>query len=268
MKQSFYMITWTDVFVSLVLIGLTFVLLKWWKIGLAKSLIGGTIRTFAQLTLMGYVLTFFFQQHHWVFMVGLLLLMSLIASYEGARRLKEQPIPHYFLILFGSLLLTLIVVLGAILQFILNVEPWYYPYAMIPIAGMIIGNALNSTTLTVNRFVGEMEHREAEMEMMLSLGAPVRAVAQNSIRAAIKAALLPVLNSMMMVGLVQIPGVMTGQILAGIDPLIAVRYQIMIMYMWVTAAVLADILVLSFVYKQFFTSSEQINYTLFRRNVN
>ncbi len=265
MDTSFYIITWTDVFVSLILILITFILLSWWKIGITKSLIWGTVRSFVQLTIMGYVLTFFFRQHHWTFMVGLLILMSLIASYEGYRRLKDRPIPFYFLILFGSLLITLIIVLGTILQFILDVKPWYYPYAMIPIAGMIIGNALNSTTLTINRFTAELEHREGEMEMMLSLGAPVRFVVEGSIRAAIRAALLPVLNSMMMVGLVQIPGVMTGQILAGIDPIIAVRYQIMIMYMWVTSAALTDILVLAFVYRAFFTSNDQIKYDLVRK---
>ncbi|MFQ6614393.1 MAG: iron export ABC transporter permease subunit FetB, partial [Fidelibacterota bacterium] len=190
-----------------------------------------------------------------------------VASYEGYRRQKASlKIPRYFWIITGVFLVTVTLVLGSILKFILHVEPWYYPYAMIPIAGMIIGNALNTTSLTVNRFEGELEHREAEIEMLLSLGAPPRAAIHDALRESVKAALLPTVNSMMMVGLVQLPGVMTGQILSGIDPLIAVRYQIMIMYMWVTASTMTNILVLALVYRQFFTPRQQLRRDLLRRS--
>lgn len=264
MTQSFYAITWTDLLVSLILIGLTVSIIRWWKLELEKTILIGTLRTFAQLTLMGYILTFFFRQDHWTFMVGLISVMIIIAGYEGYRRMRDKAIPDFFLILTGTIFATVFIVLLTILVFILEVKPWYYPYAMIPIAGMIIGNALNSTTLAVNRFVSELEHREAEIEMLLSLGAPTRAVVQESIKVSVKAALLPTINSMMMVGLVQLPGVMTGQILAGVDPLIAVRYQIMIMYMWVTTAALADILVLALVYRRFFTARAQLKYDMLR----
>ena len=168
------------------------------------------------------------------------------------------------MILAGSLLIIVFIVVLLILQFILHTKPWYYPYAMIPIAGMIIGNGLNSATLTVNRFIGEINHREKEIEMLLSLGAPPRAAIQDALRESVKAALLPNVNAMMTVGLVQLPGVMTGQILSGIDPLIAVRYQIMIMYMWVTTATMMNILVLALVYRRFFTPQWQLKRELLR----
>ncbi len=258
MSQSFYVITWTDVLVSFILVAISLGLIRWWKIGLEKTLLIGTLRTFIQLAGMGYVLTFFFRQRHWLFMVTLVSLMILIAGFEGYRREKEFRIPHYFAIVTGSLFFTVFIVLGIILKFILDVQPWYYPYAMIPIAGMIIGNALNSTTLTVNRFIGELQHRDQEIEMLLSLGAPARVAVQDPLRNSIRAALIPNINSLMMVGLVQLPGVMTGQILSGVDPLIAVRYQIMIMYMWITTVIIVDILVLAFVYRQFFTPRIQL----------
>ncbi len=267
MTQSFYNLTWTDVFASMILVLFSVGLLKWWKIGMEKTLLIGTLRTFVQLSAMGYILTYFFGQQHWLFMVGLVSLMILVASFEGYRRQKSSlQIPHYFGIITGVLFLTVLIVLGTVLGFILHVKPWYYPYAMIPIAGMIIGNALNTTTLTVNRFAGELEHREQEIEMLLSLGAPPRAAIHDALRESVKAALMPTINSMMMVGLVQLPGVMTGQILSGIDPLIAVRYQIMIMYMWVTASTLTNILVLALVYRQFFTPRHQLKRTLLRRS--
>jgi putative ABC transport system permease protein len=264
MTQDFYVITWTDVLVSLVLVAFCIVLIRWWKIGLEKTLLIGTLRTFFQLTAMGYVLTYFFGQRHWAFMVGLIILMIIIASFEGTHRQKNYNIPRFFLILVSVLTFTVVVVLGIILNVILTVEPWYYPYAMIPIAGMIIGNALNSSTLTIDRFIGELQHREGEIETLLSLGAPSRVAVQPAIRDSVKAALIPIINSMMMVGLVQLPGVMTGQILAGIDPLIAVRYQIMIMYMWVTSAAITNILVVGLVAREYFTPQHQLRKDLLR----
>ncbi|MCK4903850.1 MAG: iron export ABC transporter permease subunit FetB [Candidatus Marinimicrobia bacterium] len=264
MTQSFYAITWTDVLVSLIFVAISIGLIRWWKIGIEKTLLIGTFRTFIQLSAMGYILTYFFQQHHWSFMVGLVSLMIVIASHEGYRRLKKYNIPNIFWILLGSFFFTVFIVLGLILNLILSVEPWFYPYAMIPIAGMIIGNALNSTTLTVNRFVSEITHRENEIEMLLSLGAPVKAAVHDSFKESVKAALLPNINALMTVGLVQLPGVMTGQILAGIDPLVAIRYQIMIMYMWISTATMVDILVLNLVYRQFFTPQMQLKRELLR----
>ncbi len=264
MENSFYAITWTDVFVSLVLMAVTIGLIRWWKIGLEKTLLIGTLRTFLQLTAMGYILTYVFNQRHWAFMIGMVTLMILIAAWEGYRRQKEQRIPNYFLILSGTLLVTVFAVLCTILKYILHMEPWYYPYAMIPIAGMIIGNALNSSTLTVNRFIGELNHREREIEMLLSLGAPPRAAVHDALRDSIRAALLPNVNALMTVGLVQLPGVMTGQILSGIDPLVAVRYQIMIMYMWVTTATIANILIVGLVYRRFFNLRWQLKRDLLR----
>jgi len=249
---------------SFILIALSIGLIRWMKIGLEQSLIIGTIRTFLQLGLMGYVLTWFFTQDNWLFMVCLILGMILIAGFEGTRRQKEYKIPHLFWILTGSILTAVLIVLGIILKFILDVEPWFYPYAMIPIAGMIIGNALNSSTLAVNRFIGEMKHREHEIEMLLSLGASPRNAIDDAMKSALRAALLPNINGLMMVGLVQLPGVMTGQILSGVDPLIAVRYQIMIMYMWISTVAITDILVLLLVYRQFFTEKAQLKKSLLR----
>jgi len=263
MEHSFTVISWTDVFISLALVGLCLFLIKWFRIGLEKTILIGTFRTFIQLSVMGYVLTFFFKQDHWIFMVGLIILMILLASFEARNRL-EVDIKGYFWVTTLSMLVTVIIILGTILKIILDVHPWYYPYAMIPLAGMIIGNGLNSTTLTTNRLLSEIQHRENEIETFLALGAPPRAAIDRSIREAIRAALIPNINGLMLVGLVQIPGVMTGQILAGIDPLIAVRYQIMIMYMWLTTATLANILTQELVYRKFFTPKKQLKKELFR----
>ncbi len=265
MRAELQILGWSDVLVSLVFIAFTIILVRWWRLGLEKTLLIGTLRTFVQLTLMGYLLTYIFQQQHWAFMLGLILLMLLVASFEARRRQKVF-IPKFFLTVVISLLITVTFVLGTILQFILDVEPWYYPYAMIPIAGMILGNGMNSVSLTANRFVAEMKHREAEIETQLALGATPRQAVHDTLRESIQAALIPNINGMMTVGLVQLPGVMTGQILAGVEPIIAVRYQIMIMYMWITTAAMANILTLGFLYRQYFTQRMQLRRELLRGN--
>jgi putative ABC transport system permease protein len=117
----------------------------------------------------------------------------------------------------------------------------------------------------VNRFTGELIHRRNEIELFLSLGASPKGATQEAIRTSVKAALIPTINALMMVGLVQLPGVMTGQILAGADPLVAVRYQIMIMYMWVTVSVLTVLITLVFVARSFFTSQVQLKLEMLRQ---
>ena len=263
MRPDFYVLTWNDLIVSLAFIAFSLFLIKKWKLGLEQTLLIGTLRSFVQLTLVGYVLTWFFDQQHWAFMLSLLFIMILIASYEGTRRQKNE-IPHFFIAMFVALLGSAILILGTILLFILEVEPWYSPYAAIPIGGMIIGNGLNSTSLTANRFVGELRHREKEIETLLALGATPKLAVYDAMKTSIQAALIPNINAMMTVGLVQLPGVMTGQILAGIDPIIAVRYQIMIMYMWFTTATMANIIMLTIVYRQFFTKKMQLRRELLR----
>ena len=265
MRPEFYVLTWNDLLVSLLFIAFSLFLIKKWKLGLENTLLIGSLRTFIQLTVMGYVLTWFFDQQHWAFMLMLLLLMIVIASYEGQRRQKKA-IPHFFRAMMIALLSSTLLILGTILLFILDVEPWYTPYAAIPIAGMIIGNGLNSSALTANRFVGELRHREKEIETLLALGASPKEAVFDALKTSIHAALIPNINGMMTVGLVQIPGVMTGQILAGINPIIAVRYQIMIMYMWFTTATLANMIMLAIVYRQYFTPKWQLRRELLRKN--
>jgi len=257
MANEYYQLSWWDLLISLVFILMTIGMIRFWRLNLGGSLVIGTIRSFAQLTFMGYALTFIFNQQHWAFMTGLLLLMILVASYEAYRR-QQKRIPKFFPMVLGSLTLTAIIILGTALHFILDVKPWYNPYVAIPIAGMMLGNAMNSVSLTANRFVAEMEHREKEIETLLSLGATPKQAALDALRESIRASLIPSINTLMTVGLVQLPGMMTGQILAGVSPALAVRYQIMIMYMWVTTATMVNTFTLTLIYRRYFTARMQL----------
>ena len=123
---------------------------------------------------------------------------------------------------------------------------------------MIIGNAMNSAALALDRFYGELKTRKAEIETLLVLGAPVQVAVKDVKQSAIIAAMLPQINIMMIVGLVSLPGMMTGQILAGQSPLTAVTYQIMVMFMLPFASLITIILLLRLIMPTIFNKAEQL----------
>jgi putative ABC transport system permease protein len=123
---------------------------------------------------------------------------------------------------------------------------------------MILGNAMNAAALAADRLAGEMETRHAEIEAYLALGASSVRAAREPVRRALRASMIPTVNSLMVVGIVSLPGMMTGQIIAGSDPLLAVRYQIVVMFMLGSAVALAAVIVVLGYRRTFFTAAEQL----------
>lgn len=190
-----------------------FLLIKW-SIGIGST-INGLIRMFIQLILIGYALNFIFAVDQPVFILGILSLMlaaaALIALRPLADRNKSLYLKSLVAIVCGSVF-TLIIVT----QLVLSLSTWYEPRYIIPLAGMIFANSMNSVSLAAERFKAE------------TLNGKPYDLARST---ALQAALIPITNSLFAVGLVSLPGMMTGQILSGISPLIAARYQIMVMCM-------------------------------------
>lgn len=148
--------------------------------------------------------------------------------------------------------------LAYVTQVVLSVEPWYEPRYLIPLFGMIVGNAMNGAALAAERLASELESHRGEVEAYLALGAtPARAAAE-PVRRALIASLIPTLNGLTTVGLVQLPGMMTGQILAGLSPLLAVRYQIVVMFMLAGATAMTAMLVVFWYRRTFFTPAAQL----------
>jgi putative ABC transport system permease protein len=129
-----------------------------------------------------------------------------------------------------------------VLALVVRAEPWWRPDYFIPIAGMVIGNSMNALAISLDRLVSDLTAGRAEVEMRLSLGATPREASEEIVRRSVRAGMIPSINSMMSVGLVFIPGMMTGQILSGMDPAQAVRYQIVVMLMLVGSTGLASII--------------------------
>jgi putative ABC transport system permease protein len=123
---------------------------------------------------------------------------------------------------------------------------------------MIVGNAMNGAALAAERLASEIDARRGEIEAWLALGASPPHAAREASRAALRAALIPAVNGLMVVGLVSLPGMMTGQILAGQSPLLAVRYQLVVAFMLAGATAITSVAVVAWYRRSFFTAAEQL----------
>lgn len=190
------------------------VILRSWKIS-QKTSVFAVLRMVTQLLLIGYLLTYIFQTDEAGIVLGVLVVMVLSSSWIALRTVKI-PRKDLFIKSFMAILVGGGAILLLITQAVLQLKPWYLPSYMIPLAGMIFANAMNSVSLAGERLQAELN----------------RGVSYDQAKIiALKAALIPITNSLFAVGLVSLPGMMTGQILSGVSPLIAVRYQIMVMCM-------------------------------------
>jgi len=226
-------------------------------LGVERDLAVAATRTLVQLLAIGYVLGFVFATRSPLLIVGILLLMLLIAAWTVAAR-QRRPTHGLRLLVLGSLSTGcgLTLVLGT--QVILRIEPWYNPYYLIPLMGMVIGNSLNSATLAVDRLDSDLRAGREHVEALLALGATSHQAAAASVRGAMKAAMIPIINSMMVVGLVSLPGMMTGQILGGNAPLIAIKYQVLIMYMIAFSSAVTAFVLTTLRARSYFTAAHQL----------
>ncbi len=233
------------------------------RLGLLRSIIWGTLRTFLQLGLVGYVLSYIFALDHPALVVGLVLVMLLLAARASVARLKSVPHKPFglaALALGASTFLVGTLVCGVII----GGDPWYRAQLVIPIAGMLLGNSLNGVSLSLERLYSEVRIRAEEVEARLALGATPWEAARPMVRASLRAGMTPIINSLMVVGIVSLPGMMTGQILAGADPLTAVRYQIVVMLMISASVAMGCLLFVGLSYKRVFTSDDALDPTLKR----
>lgn len=200
------------------------------KLGLEKKLLWAGTRTVAQLALIGLILEWVFRLDRWFYVVPVLLVMLIMAARAAISR-SERKVPGAYLFAFGSLVLATTTVCFTTTEFVIGVDPWYRPQYVIPLLGMLLGNGLNGISLSLDRLLEDLMTRREAIETRLCLGATTWEAILPWMQDAVRTGMIPIINSMMVVGLVSLPGMMTGQILAGADPKGAVAYQILIMFM-------------------------------------
>ena len=215
------------------------------KLGVEKELFFNSIRAFVQLLLLGYILVYLFKLKNQIELLSILIFMVAFAAYTGQKRvkLKEKGYFTAFLSIFVSsfLILFSLILIGVIT---------FKPNEIIPVGGMIIGNSLNVYTLAVDRLKGEVKNSIDVIEGFIALGSSLKEAFHFINKKAVKASLIPVINTLQTVGIIHIPGITTGMLLAGAEPLKAVSYQLVIMYMMVAVALFTSIFTINFSYKK------------------
>jgi len=234
------------------------------RLRLERRLAVAAVRTTVQLLLVGYVLKWVFSLDRAYAVAGAALLMAAFASRAAVRRPTRTfsgATGRAFLTLVFSGFLTTLTVTGVIV----GVQPWHKAQYVIPLLGMVLGNGLTGLSLCMDHILETLSERRDEVEMELALGATRWEAARGPLSEGIRRGMIPVINMMTVVGIVSLPGMMTGQILQGADPLDAVKYQIVVMFMLSAGTGLASILMALLIYRRLFNPRHQLRAELIRK---
>jgi putative ABC transport system permease protein len=227
------------------------------RLGIVRSLLIASVRTYAQLLALGLVLRWIFGVNRVWVVVASLLVMGGFAVQTLLQRVQKRPRG-----LLGTAAVGIFVsgatVTFAVTALILRVDPWHDARYVLPIAGMVLGNSMTGISIALERLFDDLRRRREEVWTLLALGATAHEASRVSIRTALRAGLIPTINSMSAVGVVSIPGMMTGQVLAGADPAQAARYQIVVMLMISAATALGAMLSVRLGYRRAFDDADRL----------
>ena len=247
----------TDVLLAAALLLIAVLVSARLRLGLIKILLIAGVRTVIQLSLMGLILAWVFARDSAWQVLAILTIMTLIASLSAAQRIK-RPYRGMFVDTLIALSVATGVITAIAVLFVIQASPWYRPQYIIPILGLILGNSLTAISLTENELINALHDKQAHIRAMLSLAATPFEAVQDLVKAAIVSGLTPTINSMLVVGLVSLPGMMTGQILAGADPMQAVRYQIVTMFLICSGSTLSCTASALLVMRRFFDGRQRL----------
>ena len=196
----------------------------------STEILYATVRMVLQLVLIGYALIYIFENDSWYLGFFIILFMIIMSSFIVLRNIEQKSFSSYFVIFFaitvgGTINLVLVI------EYVLDLTPFYEPRYVVPVAGMIYANSMNAISLAAERF-------EKESKVLIR---------DEANKIAFKASMIPRINTFLAVGIVALPGMMTGQILSGVDPLVAVRYQIVVMAMILGSSGISVILYLKMI---------------------
>ncbi|MBT5542301.1 MAG: ABC transporter permease [Gammaproteobacteria bacterium] len=225
--MSVNIISITSLLIGFLPVIILIIIMKLWNLNSLQAIYANA-RMLIQLLLVGYVLTFIFETDSPILVFLVIIFMILMSSFIAIRPLESKGIKPFLIVLI-ALGITGVGVLALVTQIILDLPRWFEPQYVIPLAGMVFANSMNTISLVGERFNAEQKRGESYIK---------------SRNIAMGAAMIPQVNVLLAVGLVALPGMMTGQILSGIDPLTAARYQIMVMCMIFSTAGLSAVLYL------------------------
>ncbi|KIL49278.1 ABC transporter permease [Jeotgalibacillus soli] len=239
--------------ITLIFVIIPLILSKTLKLGLEKDTVIATIRSIVQLLAVGFILQFVFDSENMIYILLMLILM-IGAATQNARK-KGAAIKGITWKLVGTFIFIEILTQGILLG--LNITPATAQY-IIPISGMVIGNSMVLAILFLNRFTAEIENHQDEAELILSLGGTPKQAIHKQLITSIQASTIPTIESQKTIGLVQLPGMMSGQIIAGADPIQAVLFQLLIIFLLLTTAVVTSVMLGFLSYPTLFNERMQL----------
>ncbi len=225
----------------------------WERAHLEGDIALAAVRAFVQLTAIGFVIHAIFKSDQLIYVFALVAVMVLVGAFTARRRARAVPGAFWPLLIALSLAaaatLGLIVALGVF-------DP--KPRFLVPVGGMVIGNAMTAAAVALNRMGDEMSARAREIEATLALGATSTQATRPLIRRSLRSGLIPLIDQTKTTGLVAFPGVMVGSLLAGADPQDAVRLQLVLLYALLGAVAIAALTAMALTYRNFFTADHQL----------
>lgn len=258
MEQGVIEIPFWRLLAAYLFVVILILIVKWRGINREREIIIATFRMSIQLVIVGFILEYIFQSAHPLYTLGIVVIMTSFAIYTVMKRLKHALNRQMKRLIAYSLLVGVMFSITYFLFVVIGLSPWYKPTYVIPIAGMIIGNSMTGITLGVNTYMNDMKSERHLVEGALMLGATPKVATKQIANKAFDAAMMPTINNMVGMGIVFLPGMMTGQILGGASPLTSIEYQIAIMLGIVGAVSLSVILFVLFGYKTFFNEKNQL----------
>ena len=242
-----------EVLLALILVGVAFGISFLKKLDLEKDLLIGTLRSFVQLIAVGYALELVFDLNNLWLIFLVILIMVMVGGQTAGSRTKGS-LNGFTISTFSIGVGTFFTIGGLPLLGVINADPKY----VIPLAGMTIGNSTTASALALERMHSEMKSKKDQIEQALSLGVTSNQAVEHTFKATVTAAMIPTLNLMKIVGLVQLPGAMTGMILAGASPLQAVKLQIIVVYMLICAVSISAVITTKLSQSTYFTKYHQL----------
>ena len=242
-----------EVAASLALVALAAAISFWRKADLERDIAVATVRSFVQLTAIGYAIKLIFEADTLALVFALLAVMVLFGALTARSRAKR--VPGAFWPLLIALALAAASTLGLIVA--LGVFEATARY-LVPVGGMVIGNAMTASAVALNRLGDEMADSRARIEATLALGASAEEAAQPTVRRALRSGMITLVDSTKTTGLIFFPGTMVGMLLAGADPTDAVRLQLILLYTLLGSISIAALVATTLAYRNFFTPAQQL----------
>jgi len=249
-------LSWAQIGIAALLIVLNGAISLALHLGIARRLFLASARMVVQLFFVGLILRWVFASRQWYFVLAVMLTMSLVAGIAAVQR-SARRYPGVWLNSILSIFFSSWAMIAIALFPILRIRPWYTPRYAIPLMGMILGNSISGVSLALDRLGEELTTHRNQVETLLALGATRWEAARLPLRSAVSTGMIPTINVMAVAGIVTMPGTMTGQLLAGADPLTAVKYQIVIMFLLASGTGLATTGTILLSFRYLFTPSHQ-----------